>query len=378
MILQIDASNITAGGGIIHLQNLLRVAKPFNYGFKHVIVYGGEITLETLSRKEWLDLREISILNKSVFKRISWQYSTLDKYVKSESSLLLVLGGFYLGKIKPFVTTFQNMQVFESKELNREFFSKEWLRLHTLQRLQSNTFKKSNGLICLSKYSHNYLIKFYPSILRNTVVKTIPHGVNISINKNINKSTKKPYLVKNILFVSTIKNYKHQWNLIDSIGFLRKQGLLLQLHLVGGGKGTAYRRISDAIARNSEYGEFVYLHGNLSFNETLKWYRRADIFVFPSSCETFGISLLEAMAASLPIACSDRGPMPEILKDGGLYFNPESTVSITSCIRKLINNPSLRTTLSKRAIDYASEYTWERCADDTFAFLQSVYKNSIT
>ena len=76
------------------------------------------------------------------------------------------------------------------------------------------------------------------------------------------------------------------------------------------------------------------------------------------------------MEAGLPIACSDRGPMPEILKDGGMYFNPESVFSITECLRYLFERPELRTRLGKKARKYARSYNWKKCADETFSFLQ--------
>ena len=56
--------------------------------------------------------------------------------------------------------------------------------------------------------------------------------------------------------------------------------------------------------------------------------KRAHLFVFASSCENMPNTLVEAMASGLPIACSDRGPMPEILRDGGTYFDPENEVTI--------------------------------------------------
>ena len=134
----------------------------------------------------------------------------------------------------------------------------------------------------------------------------------------------------------------------------------------------------DAIHRNKSDRNFIFYHGSLPYKETLEWYHKADIFVFPSTCETFGISLLEAMTAGLPIASSDRGPMPEVLKDAGLYFNPESVTSIKNCLRYMIENPNLRQRLGKKAKQYSQTYSWKKCANETFAFLSSVYKSNLT
>ena len=62
----------------------------------------------------------------------------------------------------------------------------------------------------------------------------------------------------------------------------------------------------------------------------------ADIFVFASSCENMPNTLIEAMAAGLPIACSNRGPMPEVLQDAGVYFDPEVPSSIAEAIENLL------------------------------------------
>jgi glycosyltransferase involved in cell wall biosynthesis len=85
---------------------------------------------------------------------------------------------------------------------------------------------------------------------------------------------------------------------------------------------------------------------------------------------------LEAMTAGLPIASSDRGPMPEVLKDAGLYFNPDSILSIKSCLRYMIDNSELRQRLGKKAKQYSQGYSWKKCAIETFSFLRSVYDRS--
>ena len=125
------------------------------------------------------------------------------------------------------------------------------------------------------------------------------------------------------------------------MGLLRKEGTPIELHLVGGGDSQALNLMLDAIDRNKTDKNFIYYHGSLPYKETLEWYHKADMFVFPSTCENLPIILLEAMTAGLPIASSDRGPMPEVLKDAVLYFNPESVTSIKNCLRYMIENPDL-------------------------------------
>ena len=83
------------------------------------------------------------------------------------------------------------------------------------------------------------------------------------------------------------------------------------------------------------------------------------------------------MAAGLPIACSNRGPMPEVLKDAGVYFNPENPSSIAASLKVLLKDESLRENLGRKALSLSQAFTWERCAQETFSFLSSVYKHHL-
>ena len=82
--------------------------------------------------------------------------------------------------------------------------------------------------------------------------------------------------------------------------------------------------------------------------------------------------LLESMAAGLPIACSNLGPMPEMLGDAGVYFNPEQPDEIAAAIRKLLESSELRANLAELAFQQAQLYSWERCAQETFDFLSQI------
>ena len=379
MILGIDASNIRAGGGITHLQKILENGDPGINNISQVMVWGGRDTLDQLPQKSWLDLRNISVLNKPLPRRLLWQQVELANLAKKDSDLLFVPGGSYIGSFRPYVTMFQNMQIFETKERNRER-NKEWLRLKLLRLVQSHTFRKASGLICLSEYARNYLTQHHPQLVAQTPIQLIAHGTECFQNDghiSHNESSSGLQILR-ILYVSTVKKYKHQWNLIDAVGLLRKEGILIELHLIGGGNPQALHLMRKAIKKNELEKKFIFYHGSLLHSETLAWYHKADMFVFPSTCETFGISLLEAMTAGLPIASSDRGPMPEVLKDAGLYFNPESVTSIKNCLQYMIENPNLRRSLGAKAKQYSQAYSWKKCADETFAFLRAVYeKNKI-
>ena len=95
-------------------------------------------------------------------------------------------------------------------------------------------------------------------------------------------------------------------------------------------------------------------------------------FIFASSCENMPNTLIEAMTVGLPIACSDRGPMPEVLKDAGVYFNPDSPISIAKAIELYLNDEFLIINNATKANQLSVNYSWARCSNETFCFLREV------
>ena len=84
--------------------------------------------------------------------------------------------------------------------------------------------------------------------------------------------------------------------------------------------------------------------------------------------------LLESMAAGLPIACSNAGPMPEILKDYGVYFDSENINSIEISLLNLIKSNQTREKLSTEVYFESLNYNWGKCVNQTFDFLNKISK----
>jgi glycosyltransferase involved in cell wall biosynthesis len=198
----------------------------------------------------------------------------------------------------------------------------------------------------------------------------VPHGVGIAFKQVVPRSwprdADEPV---RCLYVSNAAPYKHQWHVVTAIGALRRRGYNVHLNLVGGGAGRAQRRLDDAIERADPTREFVRCAGFVSPDELPEVLADAHLFVFASSCENMPNTLVEAMAAGLPIACSDRGPMPEVLADGGVYFDPESPDSISDAVERLLTDADLRASCAKRAKVLSDQYSWARCGKETWEYL---------
>jgi len=78
------------------------------------------------------------------------------------------------------------------------------------------------------------------------------------------------------------------------------------------------------------------------------------------------------MASGTPIVCSDRRPMPDILGEGGLYFDPEKPETIEAAISTAVSSPEMRGRLALEAYNKAKGYSWSKCAEDTLAFIHEI------
>ena len=379
MILGIDATNIRWGGGVTHLIELLREAKPSDHGFNKVILWGWAPTLEKIEDRPWLVKANEPMLNKSLPLRIYWQKFILSKRAfKSRCSILFVPGGAYSGSFHPVVTMSRNLLPFELRELLRFGWSLVTVKLLLLRFIQSRSYRRTDGVIFLNNYAQNAVM----NVVGHTTAKTtiIPHGLNFRFVSNpkpqrkISEYNKKiPF---QILYVSTIDMFKHQCEVIESIALLREQSFPIVLNLVGGAYGPALRNMSAIMRMYDPKSEFIYYHGEIPYVELHEQYKRADLGLFASSCENMPNILLELMASGLPIACSNFGPMPEVLGDGGVYFNPERPLEIRDALQAMLNDPDLRQSLACKSFEKAKKYSWNLCADKTFQFLAGVAKNA--
>ncbi|TGL57205.1 glycosyltransferase family 1 protein [Leptospira ognonensis] len=379
MRIGIDASNIRGGGGVTHLVELLRVASPSDFGIESVVIWAGEATLQKLENRTWLLKRNESLLDRSLLHRIYWQKFILDERLKNEScDLLFVPGGSYAGKFKPYVTMSQNLLPFEPKEIKRYAFSIFGLKLRLLNFTQTKTFKNANGVIFLTRFAKESVLKQIP--LNEELTTIVNHGINSKFFGNTR--VQKPisdYNIKSpmrLLYVSFIGEYKHQWNVVEAISMLRKKGYPISITFIGSpDEKKAFKKFNHSLNQFDPEGIFCHYLPKVSYEEIDHYYKNSDLFVFASSCETFGQILTEAMAAGLPIACSNLSAMPELLGDGGVYFNPLSPIEIASTLEKLIEHKELREKISRVSFANSKKFRWERASNETFSFLKKMHSN---
>ena len=156
-----------------------------------------------------------------------------------------------------------------------------------------------------------------------------------------------------LLYVGRISREKDLDLLADAYRRLRKEGLPVRLFVVGHGP------YSEALAKSLPDAFFT---GYLRGTELATAYASADIFVFPSTTDTFGNVILEAQASGLPVVVSDSGGPKELVahKANGLITRSHNVEDFTDAIRALVTDQTLRERMANSARDSVTDRSWPR------------------
>ena len=374
----IDASRNRSGGAVAHLIGILSEGDPTNFGISKIHVWAYQTLLDAIPDRPWLIKHNPLALEQSILKQLWWQRFGFPVEVKlTACQIVLNTDAGTISTVRPAVTMSRDMLSYEPGVIELFGFSKARLRLIFLRYMQNRSLRAADGAIFLTRYAAKIIQQ---SCGKLPSIAYIPHGVGAAFKQTqpVNNWPGAGERPIRCIYISNTEMYKHQWMVVKAISLLRKRGNNLTISLVGGGKGQAQQLLQDAIAVSDQGGKFVEQLAFLPQQELPNHLAQADLFIFASSCENMPNTLVEAMAVGLPIACSDRGPMPEVLADGGVYFDPEDANSIAEAIEQIIQSPALRLAIARRAKDLSQQYSWKRCADETWVFVTETYLRTKT
>ena len=163
-----------------------------------------------------------------------------------------------------------------------------------------------------------------------------------------------------ILYQGTLEPRKNVDRLVSAFARLVARGLPHALVLAGG-KGWQYEAIYRAIEDN-DLQDRVYLPGYVPRKEQPVWYNLAELFVYPSQYEGFGLPPLEAMACGVPVITSDTSSLPEVVGDAGLTVDPTDVEALAEVIRIVLTNSDKAAAMRLAGRKRASQFTWPAAA----------------
>ena len=371
----VDATSIVNTGGLTHLHEILyHYEEKAHPAIKTIIIIGSTKVLNSLPKKDIFKNKTSFLLNSNKFFRLIYQIFLMDFFLKKNADILFSLSGDFIGRFNPVVGMSQNMLLYERKFWSEIKSFKEKTKLFINFKRQQKCFKKSSGIIFISNYAKKYISNVLS--LTEKKASVIHHGISERfVFKNNLKKSLKNYSFEDpfkFIYVSTIHVYKNQWNVIEAIANLRDIGYPVSLTLIGSiiYKPSGKRMISIMKDRDPK-NEFINYIEEVEYNKIQNFYSSHDGIIFASSCENMPNILIESMGSGLPVACSEKMPMPEFLGDGGIYFNPTLVESIEQSLINLLSNLPL---LEQRTnnLKKLKNFSWRDTSKKTFSFISNI------
>jgi glycosyltransferase involved in cell wall biosynthesis len=213
--------------------------------------------------------------------------------------------------------------------------------------------RKSLAVVTVSEFSKKEISSYFKHLPKDIYV--IYNAVNeqFKVNK-IENNNISPYL----LAVSSQNYHKNFARLISAFLNLHKSKKIKENLLAVGKASPVFAKQS----YNDDHSTSIHFTGRIKDEDLIKLYQNAEVFIFPSLYEGFGIPALEAQACGCPVIASNVAAIPEILKDSVVYFDPTNIFEIQNVIETVVHNPTLKTSLINKGLSNVSRFSWDESA----------------
>jgi glycosyltransferase involved in cell wall biosynthesis len=237
--------------------------------------------------------------------------------------------------------------------------------------------RKADRLIAVSQSAAHFSQSLGFPEKRITVV---PNGVDLAcFNEKIDASLMRKELgiCDEPLVVTASRLIKRKNPELLISAFARVLKVVPNAKLVIAGSGREEDNLSRQI-RSLNITNSVFMVGGLAKEKVAQLMAAADVFVLPSKMESFGLSLLEASAAGVPVVCSNAGGVPEVFQDGfnALLYPPGDDDTMAKAIICLIHDEELAKKISTNAMETARRFTWEMAAKRTLRVYEEVLQEN--
>ncbi|MDW8053716.1 MAG: glycosyltransferase family 1 protein [Anaerolineae bacterium] len=233
---------------------------------------------------------------------------------------------------------------------------------------------RASRILVVSEYAKKELLAevSYPA----KRIRVVYHGVDDRfrpIGEDERQRVRAQYLRSNeqtlLLHIGHCATRKNIEGLLRALALLKHRGIDARLLQVGGTFSSAQRNLITSEGISGAITQITYIPNT----ELPSLYAAADLFVFPSLYEGFGIPLIEAMACGTPIVCSDCELFREVCGDAALFADPRNPQSIANAIVKVILDRALAEHLRQRGLERVKRFTWEQAARETYEVYQKVF-----
>lgn len=235
--------------------------------------------------------------------------------------------------------------------------------------------RRASRLIAISSSTAQDLRRFFAVPEAKTSV--ILPGVDAAYRPINDKSVLSSFRLRHnlprefILFVGTLEPRKNLIMLLHAYAQFKRQTNTNHKLVLAGGKGWCYEPIFATVEKLGLQTDVLF-PGFVAEDELPLWYNTADVFVYPSLYEGFGLPPLEAMACGKPVVVADTSSLPEVVGDAGLCIDAHQPEEWAAALRRLCQDADLRCNLSSRGLERARQFSWTKMARQTVQVYRDV------
>ncbi|MBS2021164.1 MAG: glycosyltransferase [Deltaproteobacteria bacterium] len=371
----VNATSARLGGGITVLKNLLPALTQVDEGKHTYTVIAARESIAALElHHPRVQVRTPKIASQ-VPARVLWEQLGLPLEARGADVLFSPASVGVLRAPVPQVLMFQNLAPFDPRLL-AHLPLRHKARFLALRQLGRISAQASQRVVFLSEHAREVTT---PQLgISTSLVRRIELGRDVTCTPEAalqagpvltRLGLTRPY----VLCVSHFYFYKNLLELVDAFARARPglpPGTLLAL--AGAPSDESYAAEVKARVGSLGLTEHVRLLGPVPSADLPALYAASELFVFPSTCESFPNILVEAMASGAPTLSSKLGPMPEIAGDGADYVDPFDVEAMARELVRLLNDPAARESLRQRGLQRAAQYSWERSARALLQVLEEV------
>ncbi len=235
--------------------------------------------------------------------------------------------------------------------------------------------RRASRILTVSETSKNDILRRFkvPAEKISVIYNAIDDRFNVAPSDEQVQRVRERYQLDSqfVLYVGNIKPHKNLERLIDAFDRLRRSGFDQLRLLIIGDEISKYPALRRAVHRHKLHKAVRFL-GFVPIETLVVLYRLADVFVFPSLYEGFGLPPLEAMASGAPVVTSNVSSLPEVVGDAALLVDPYDAESIAEGMRQVLTDGELRATLRARGFVRAQQYSWQQSVEQVYQIYNEV------
>lgn len=218
-----------------------------------------------------------------------------------------------------------------------------------------------------SEFTQKDVLEKFPFIEACHIKTTL-----LGANSNFFKTQEKPNIEGKYVFsLCTLGKRKNLISVIENFYKFIEVNNIKDLKLVlGGGIWNKFKKELDYIISKYDQSKII-LTGYIKEEDLRKYYSNALCFIYPSLYEGFGLPVLEAMQCGCPVITSNSTSLPEVIGDCGITIDPKNNEAMIDAYKKMYYNEDFRQKCSRKGLERAKTFNWEKCAIEIFDFIKS-------